>query len=79
MIRRVPYDPSRPERQDIEAFARQSDEERFLEGSRLFDLACRIALDGIRHSFPDASDEEHDRMLRERVEMMRGLEGDVDE
>lgn len=79
MVKRVPYDPSLPDRQEIEAFHRMTDEERFLAGPRLFDLACRVALDGIRHDHPDATPEEHHRILRERVELLRQMEGDVDE
>lgn len=79
MEQRVPYDPSMPDAREIEAFHRLSLTERFLEGPRLFDLACRIALDGIRHDFPRATDQERQQMLRERVEQLRSLEGDVDE
>lgn len=79
MVKRVPYDPSLPERLDIEAFHRMSDDEKFLAGPQLFDLACRVALDGIRHDFPGATKEERQRMLHERVEMLRRMEGDVDE
>lgn len=79
MVQRVPFDPTLPERADIEAFRRMSDDERFLAGPRLFDLACRIALDGIRHDYPGATREEHEHVLHERVELMRRMEGDVDE
>jgi hypothetical protein len=79
MAQRVPHDPSLPDPQDIDAFHRQSLTERFLEGPRLFDLACRIALDGIRHDFPRATEAERWQILRERVEQLRISEGDVDE
>ena len=79
MSQRIPYDPAAPDQQELEAFRNQSIEDRFLEGPRLFDLACRVAMDGIRHQHPDASDEQRAGILRDRIELMRRMEGDVDE
>jgi hypothetical protein len=79
MVKPVPYDPSMPDRHEVEAFGRMSDDEKFLAGPRLFDLACRIVLDGIRHENPRATQQDQHRMLRDRVELMRRQEGDVDE
>ncbi len=58
----------------IRAAQGMSDEDRFLAGPRLFDYACRIALDGIRSQFPDADDGEVREILRKRLEMARRLE-----
>ncbi len=50
-------------------------EEKLLEGPRLFDRSCRIMMDGIRHQFPDADPEQVRRILRERLDLLRRLEG----
>ena len=42
--------------------------------SRLFDFACRIALDGIRNQFPDVDEQRMRQILAERVELGRRLE-----
>jgi hypothetical protein len=49
-------------------------EEKLLDGPRLFDRSCRIMMEGIRDQFPDATDEEVRRILRERLDLVRRLE-----
>jgi hypothetical protein len=49
-------------------------EEKFLEGARLFDYACRITRDGIRHQYPDADEEHVEQILRQRLALRRRLE-----
>lgn len=49
-------------------------EEKILAGPRLFDLACRIAMDGIREQHPEADDEEVRRLLRQRLDLRDRLE-----
>jgi hypothetical protein len=49
-------------------------EEKILAVPRLFDLACRITMDGIRAQFPDASEERVRQILFERVALKRRLE-----
>jgi hypothetical protein len=44
------------------------------EGLALFDRAVRIMTDGIRHQFPDATEEEVRRIRRERLALIRRLE-----
>lgn len=61
-------------RDKLRAAERMSEEDRFLAGPRLFDFACRIALDGIRSQFPDANECEVREILRQRMEMARRLE-----
>jgi len=51
-------------------------EEKLLAGARLFDLSCRIMADGIRHEHPQASDEEVQQILRERLALIRRLENE---
>jgi hypothetical protein len=49
-------------------------DEKVLEGGRLFDRACRLMVEGIRHQFPDADDAGVQRILRERLDLIRRLE-----
>ena len=48
--------------------------EKFLDGPRLFDYACRTVEWGIRNQYPEASDDDIRRLLCERVDLMRKLE-----
>ena len=48
--------------------------EKLLDGARLFDLTCRIAMDGIRDRNPNATEEEVRRLLFEQVDRVRRLE-----
>ena len=50
-------------------------EEKLLDGARLFDLACRVMADGIRNQFPDADAERVQQLIRERLDLLRRLEG----
>lgn len=49
-------------------------DEKLLEGARLFDRACRLMADGIRHQFPDANEERVQQILRQRLDLLRRLE-----
>ena len=49
-------------------------EDKFLDGARLFDFACRIVKDGIRNELPNASEQQVQRILFERVNLSRRLE-----
>ena len=49
-------------------------EEKFLDGPRLFDLSCRIMLDGIRDQFPDADEQRVREILSQRLALLRRLE-----
>jgi len=62
------------DREKIERARRQSPEEKFFDGPRLFDWACRLMADGIRMQFPHADDTEVNRRVRERLEIMKRLE-----
>ena len=50
-------------------------EEKLLDGVRLFDVSCRIMMDGIRDEYPDASEARVREILRERIALLRRLEG----
>ena len=58
----------------VRAARSMSSAEKFLDGPRLFDYACRTVEWGIRNQYPQASDDEVRRMLCDRVEIMRRLE-----
>ncbi len=49
-------------------------EDKFLDGPRLFDYACRITMDGIRHQHPDADEARVREILAERIALQRRLE-----
>ena len=49
-------------------------EEKLLAGARLFDMACRVVADGIRHQFPDASEGQVQEILKQRLATARRLE-----
>lgn len=48
--------------------------EKLLAGPRLFDRACRIMADGIRAQFLGVSEEEVQRILDERLAIVRRVE-----
>ncbi len=39
----------------------------------LHELSCEIARDGIRHQYPEASPDEVERLLRERIALAQRL------
>jgi hypothetical protein len=49
-------------------------EEKFQAGPQLFDYACGIVSAGIRMQNPGATDEDVERILKERLELQRRLE-----
>jgi hypothetical protein len=49
-------------------------EEKLLAGEVLFEYACAITLAGIRSEFPDLSEQEHFRVLEERLDLRERLE-----
>jgi len=49
-------------------------EEKLLAGARLFDMACRVVADGIRHQFPDADECHVQEILKQRLATARRLE-----
>jgi len=53
----------------IERYRKMTGEERLLIGLRLHELSCNMAREGIRAQFPDASPEEVERKLGERIRL----------
>ncbi len=49
-------------------------EEKILAGPRLFELSCRIMADGIRNEHPEADEVAVQKILRERLALIRRLE-----
>lgn len=65
---------SRLSDEEIRDARQMSPEDKFLEGARLFDRTCRIMKDGIRHEFPNASEDEVYAILLERLDMAERAE-----
>ncbi len=61
-------------RDKVDAARRMSPEEKLFAGAELFDYACEITKAGIRHQFPDADEEEVQRILRERLALAERLQ-----
>jgi len=53
---------------------KMSPEEKFLAGPRLFEMACRITMDGIRSQHPDADEAEVRRILAARLALRERME-----
>ena len=60
-------------REEVLEARRMPLEEKLLLGERLFRWACEITLAGIRHQNPGASEDESQRILRERIELGKKL------
>jgi hypothetical protein len=61
-------------RRQIERARRMTPDERFREGLVLCDRTFRLMEDGIRHQFPQATSKEVQRILRERLDIVRNIE-----
>lgn len=57
----------------IERYRQMTGEERLLIGLRLHELSCEVARDGIRAQFPNATPEQVEEKLRERLRLAREL------
>ena len=56
----------------IERYREMSGEERLAIALDLHELSCDIAREGIRAQHPDANEKEVERLLRYRLELVRG-------
>lgn len=61
--------PEAASEMQIERYRKMTGEERLLIALRLHELSCEIAREGIRAQFPDASKEEVERKLAERIRL----------
>ena len=57
----------------IEKYRAMTGEERLKLAFDLHELSCEIARDGIRHQYPEASLDEVERLLRERIALAHSL------
>jgi hypothetical protein len=57
----------------IERYRAMTGEERLEIALQLHRFACETTRDGIRHQHPDATSDEVDRMLRERIALSYGI------
>ncbi|MBI3414011.1 MAG: hypothetical protein HY043_01620 [Verrucomicrobia bacterium] len=57
----------------IERYRQMSGEERLAIALRLHELSCCVSREGIRSQFPDASEAEVERRLRERIRLAYDL------
>jgi len=57
----------------VEKYRAMTGEERLKVALELHALSCEIARDGIRHQHPEASADEVERLLRERIALAQSL------
>jgi hypothetical protein len=57
----------------IKKYRAMTGEERLKLALDLHELSCEIARDGIRHQYPEASPDEVERLLRNRIALAQRL------
>ena len=57
----------------IEMYRKMTGEERLRIALGLHELSCNMAREGIRHQHPEATAEEVERLLQERLKLAREL------
>jgi hypothetical protein len=60
--------------EEVDRARAMSPGEKLLEGARLFDRACRLMADGIRHQHPDLDDDQVRAILVERLRRLCVIE-----
>ncbi len=63
--------PDEAQNRQIELYRAMTCEQRLQIALNLHELACNLAREGIRHQFPNKSEEEVDREVRRRLELAR--------
>jgi len=61
-------------REEVARARAMSPEDKLLEGPRLFDRACRLMADGIRHLQPELDEQGVRSILTARLSRLRDLE-----
>ena len=61
-------------REEVARARAMSPEDKLLEGPRLFERACRVMRDGIRHRHPELDDAGVQALLRARLDRVTALE-----
>ena len=64
-------DPERALQEQIARYRRMTGEQRLAIALQLHELACNIAREGIRHQHPNADEAEVERLLRQRLQLVR--------
>ena len=64
-------DPVRALQEQIERYRRMTGEQRLAVALELHELSCNIAREGIRHQHPNADEEAVERLLHERLQLVR--------
>jgi hypothetical protein len=62
-------------REELREARAMAPEQKLLLGEELFAYACSITMAGIRNQFPEADESERRRILEQRLELQRKLEG----
>lgn len=57
----------------LDAYRKMTGEERLAIALRLHELACNMSREGIRHQHPNASPQEVERLLHQRLKLAREL------
>ena len=61
-------------REEVQRAKAMRAEEKILEGPRLFDRACRLMADGVRHRHPDLDERAVSAKVIEQLDRLRALE-----
>jgi hypothetical protein len=67
-----PVTPEAARQKQIEMLRAMTEEERTNLSLRLYELACEVSRWGIRNQFPDATPDEVEDLLRQRIELGNG-------
>jgi len=62
-------------REEVREARAMPPEQKLLLGEELFAYACSITMAGIRNQFPEADEAQQRRILEQRLELQRKLEG----
>jgi hypothetical protein len=63
--------PERASNEQIECYRRMTGEQRLRIALELHELSCNVAREGIRQQNPSADEAEVERLLRQRLELVR--------
>lgn len=61
-------------REEVARARAMRSDEKLLEGPRLFDRACRLMADGVRHRHPDLDDQAVLAKVAEQLDRLKALE-----
>lgn len=61
-------------REEVQRARAMRTDEKLLEGPRLFDRACRLMADGVRHRHPDLDEQGVQAKVIEQLDRLKALE-----